>query len=602
MSTSTSSLFEPLEVIGRGLFGTVRKVRRKSDGAIFVRKEIDYNLMNQAERQQIIAEFRILRELTHPNIVAYYTSDLLPDQRMLHLYMEYCAGGDMAQLILTFKEDGLSFPERFVWMVLVQMLLALYRCHYGIDAPACDLSGSRQRLPARLGSRKVIHRDIKPDNIFLSGDNEVVKLGDFGLAKMLTGADMAKTYVGTPYYMLPEVLRDEPYEPTCDIWLLGCVLYEMCALQLPFKAKTHIQLHEKIREGKVAELPKHYSKELTSLIMWCLTVDPDRRPLTAELLDSALVRFNRKEMELKELETRLILREMKLQHAESEVRKAELRVGKAHLEHGAREAEVAAREAKLVRMEQAVEAKRQELAARERKMKELSTENTSEITLWVEEKLAAYQHDCAVQLREKEEQCSARLERMRQQMVAESADDRIQYRAEFDRALDQGVREQVMLLLLSKERLREYLQKTNLGGMLQHGLHPTTPLPARTARPPLVHRAQTAPNYTQPPPQPMRKTSRLQTLPPQAATAYTHTPERGSQTPTHAYPTPLLLGISKRTLTAPRLKGPRLMDPAQLLVSQCRRSVLGSRDEPALGTSTLSNVVYTGPGGLPGVA
>lgn len=296
-----------LEVIGKGSFGTVRKVRQKCDGKILVRKEIEYTLMNTHERNQLISELRILRELDHPNIVRYFRHDHIAEQKMIHIYMEYCDGGDLAHVVMKFKRNKERVPEELVWQVLTQTLLALHRCHYGIEATKVNLyTGNRDREPSINSETVVIHRDIKPDNIFLHNGGQNIKVGDFGLAKMITSRnDFAKTYVGTPYYMSPEVLMDEPYTPVCDIWSLGCVLYELCALEPPFIAKTHMKLQEKIRLGTFPELPDYYSPHLRSIINDCITVDTNVRPSCYKLLETLSVRFLRKEMELKEMGEKL---------------------------------------------------------------------------------------------------------------------------------------------------------------------------------------------------------------------------------------------------------------------------------------------------------
>ncbi|EGV63488.1 G2-specific serine/threonine protein kinase [Yamadazyma tenuis] len=300
MTSSISDEYEALEVIGKGSFGTVRKVRQKSDNHMFVRKEIDYTSMNTQERNQLISELRILRELNHPHVVKYCRHDHLMSKKSIHIYMEYCDGGDLGQVVANFKKNKETVPEEFVWQVMVQTLLALHKCHYGIDAKKVNLFASSEVEPPINSETVIIHRDIKPDNIFLLNAGKTIKLGDFGLAKMLTSQnDFAKTYVGTPYYMSPEVLMDNPYSPVCDIWSLGCVLFELCALQPPFQAKTHLSLQTKIKKGIIPDLPSCYSLQLTSMIKECITVDPESRPSCFDLLQALPVRFLRKEMELK---------------------------------------------------------------------------------------------------------------------------------------------------------------------------------------------------------------------------------------------------------------------------------------------------------------
>lgn len=321
-----SDEYEALEVIGKGSFGVVRKVRQKSDGQLFVRKEIEYHSMNTQERNQLISELRILRELNHPNIVKYCRHDHLMNKKSIHIYMEYCDGGDLGHIISNFKKNKESVPEEFIWQVLVQTLLALHKCHYGIDAKKVNLfsNDSKETEPSINSETVIIHRDIKPDNIFMLNSGKTIKVGDFGLAKMLTSQnDFAKTYVGTPYYMSPEVLMDNPYNPVCDIWSLGCVLFELCTLQPPFQAKTHLQLQTRIKKGIIPELPDTYSSQLISIIKECITVDPDIRPSCFDLLQTLPIRFLRKEMELKEISLDLSEYQKQLYSKGDELKKKE---------------------------------------------------------------------------------------------------------------------------------------------------------------------------------------------------------------------------------------------------------------------------------------
>lgn len=135
--------------------------------------------------------------------------------------------------------------------------------------------------------------------MFLGEDNSV-KLGDFGLSKVMQSHDFASTYVGTPFYMSPEICAAEKYTLKSDIWSLGCIIYELCTREPPFNAKSHYQLVQKIKEGKIATLPPVYSAELFAVIKDCLRVNPDRRPDTATLLNLPVVRLMRKEKEVVE--------------------------------------------------------------------------------------------------------------------------------------------------------------------------------------------------------------------------------------------------------------------------------------------------------------
>lgn len=121
--------------------------------------------------------------------------------------------------------------------------------------------------------------------------------------------DFASTYVGTPFYMSPEICAAEKYTLHSDIWAVGCIMYELCTKQPPFNAKTHIQLVQKIRDGRYVPLPDKYSQQLKDIIGSCLRVNPDHRPDTAKLLDHPNIRMMRRERELSALSRSLRTKE-----------------------------------------------------------------------------------------------------------------------------------------------------------------------------------------------------------------------------------------------------------------------------------------------------
>ncbi|EQL31854.1 NEK protein kinase [Blastomyces gilchristii SLH14081] len=333
--------YDVLERIGCGSFGVIRKVRRKADGYILCRKEINYVKMSQKEREQLTTEFNILSSLRHPNIVAYYHREHLKASQDLYLYMEYCGGGDLGMVIKNLKATGKYAEEEFVWRIFSQLVTALYRCHYGVDPPEAGsnvLGPPPNNKPSGLKGKQaqmmILHRDLKPENIFLGADQSV-KLGDFGLSKQMRSHDFASTYVGTPFYMSPEICAAEKYTLHSDIWAVGCIMYELCQKEPPFNARTHIQLIQKIREGKFAPLPDMYSSELKSVVASCLRVNPDHRPDTAALLNMPVIRLMRKEKEVVDLGISLRkreesvsqrLKEVELNYARLEKEKATMKM------------------------------------------------------------------------------------------------------------------------------------------------------------------------------------------------------------------------------------------------------------------------------------
>ncbi|KAK6355368.1 G2-specific serine/threonine protein kinase [Orbilia brochopaga] len=340
--------YEVLELIGRGSFGQIHKVRRVRDGLILARKEISYNRMSAKEKEQLTAEFSILSKLQHPNIVRYYSREHNKTDHSLYIYMEYCGGGDLSNHIKRCKSNGTLVPEHIVWSIFTQLVLALYKCHNGTDPPALeDMADGWEKkktspslaAAARTkatGREVIVHRDLKPENVFL--DHETcVKLGDFGLSRILASDQhMATTYVGTPYYMSPEIVCDLPYTSRSDIWSLGCVIYELCVLSPPFDAKSLPALCQKIQAGRYNPLPNSYSPELRRVVDLCLRTNPSERPDTAKLLDLQIIRTIRRELDALEISRSLKTREEVLRRREKDVDSAEKNMSKILEEAAAR--------------------------------------------------------------------------------------------------------------------------------------------------------------------------------------------------------------------------------------------------------------------------
>ncbi|KAA8569433.1 hypothetical protein EYC84_001069 [Monilinia fructicola] len=337
---SEESKYEVLEKIGHGSFGIIRKVRRKNNGEILCRKEINYMRMSQKEREQLQAEFAILSSLKHPNIVGYYHREHLKSSQDLHLYMEYCGNGDLGRIIKDLQAKNKYAEEGFIWSIFAQLVSALYRCHYGVDPPEVGSNvmglGNTAKPQKPAPGVMILHRDLKPENIFL-GEGNSVKLGDFGLSKLMESHDFASTYVGTPFYMSPEICAAERYTLKSDIWSLGCIMYELCTREVPFNAKSHFQLVQKIKEGKVTPIPNIYSPELASVIKDCLRVNPDRRVDTVTLINLPVVKLMRKEKEVVELSRLLRTKE---EMAAKQFKELEERAEKLEAQKAAMRAEI----------------------------------------------------------------------------------------------------------------------------------------------------------------------------------------------------------------------------------------------------------------------
>jgi NIMA (never in mitosis gene a)-related kinase len=140
--------YDKIEDIGKGSFGTVAKIKRKSDGRYLVWKELNYGKMSEKEKQMLVSEVNILRDLRHTNIVKYYDRIIDKTNSKIYIIMELCEGGDIAKMIKVCKQKKSNFSEDFIWNILHQILNALNHCHTRTEG-------------------KIIHRDLKPGNVFL---------------------------------------------------------------------------------------------------------------------------------------------------------------------------------------------------------------------------------------------------------------------------------------------------------------------------------------------------------------------------------------------------------------------------------------------------
>lgn len=257
--------FKVIKFIGKGSFGAVYRVRRLSDGMEYAMKQINVTQMNASERKKAVNEIRILASLNSPYIVRFYEAFIENDS--LFIVTDYAAQGDLLTQIKRHFKRKTHFPERVVWSFFIQLILGITYLH----------------------RHKILHRDLKSANIFVNNQT-CIKIGDFGISKVCKPPDMlAKTQIGSPYYVSPEMWKNKPYGQKSDVWAIGCFLYEMVALHPPFQANSLERLAQKILTGKFDPLPRNTSPEISAMIRKLLTLDHRARPSCADVLQTAAV-------------------------------------------------------------------------------------------------------------------------------------------------------------------------------------------------------------------------------------------------------------------------------------------------------------------------
>uniref|UniRef100_A0A8C8EYK5 non-specific serine/threonine protein kinase n=1 Tax=Oncorhynchus tshawytscha TaxID=74940 RepID=A0A8C8EYK5_ONCTS len=240
-------LYHVLEMIGEGSFGRVYKGRKKFSGQVVALKFIPKVGRSEKELRNLKREIDIMRGLEHPNIVLLL--DSFETEREVVVVTEY-AEGELFQIL---EDDG-NLPESQVRDIACQLVSALYYLH----------------------SHRILHRDMKPQNILL-GKGGVVKLCDFGFARAMSVSTLVLTSIkGTPLYMSPELVEEKPYDHTADLWSLGCILYELHTGAPPFYTNSIFQLVQLIVRDPV-KWPDTMSQTCMTFLKGLLTKDPQKR-------------------------------------------------------------------------------------------------------------------------------------------------------------------------------------------------------------------------------------------------------------------------------------------------------------------------------------
>eukprot|EP00667_Euglena_gracilis_P001027 EG_transcript_1027 len=227
-------------------------------------------LTNQKQVEKLAVEISLMREYQHPNIVQYYGCEVDKTDNVLNIMMEYTPGGSISSLIAKspkgFIED-MGLLKHFTRQILQGL--------------------------SYLHQNGIIHRDIKGDNILVT-ETGSVKLADFGCSKRIgelasASRNGADTFVGTPFWMAPEVITDEQvgYGVKADIWSLGCTMVEMLTGKPPwqeFKTMWSAIYHIANSTGQPTGIPDNLSPSLQNFLDLCFERDTEKRPSALELL------------------------------------------------------------------------------------------------------------------------------------------------------------------------------------------------------------------------------------------------------------------------------------------------------------------------------
>lgn len=257
-----------MEKLGQGQFGVVHKVRELKTDILRCCKSIPKSKTSMPP-EFVLNEIAILKQLDHPNIVRLI--ECFEDSTHLHLIFEYVRGQELMQVLLSRGSRNLALSEKEAARVLRPILSSVSHCH----------------------SRRVLHKDLKPENIMVvGGENGIltgsIKIIDFGLAELLTPSSPGSTTAaGTPYYMAPEVFSHK-FDYKCDIWSVGVLMYLLLTAHLPFDAKDKPSYIKVVQRNSVSfpdKLFGHISQDAINLIKLLLTKDPFKRPSAAEALE-----------------------------------------------------------------------------------------------------------------------------------------------------------------------------------------------------------------------------------------------------------------------------------------------------------------------------
>lgn len=256
-------------IVGSGSSGTALVGRRVRDSLSIIAKILDIEDMDERQRERTRSEILCLSQCSHPSIIQYLSHH--EEKAKLLVVMELADAGDMGFQIKYRRQNRALFLEHEAAFMMTQIFLAVDYIH----------------------SKSILHRDIKPANVFVK-ENGIVKIGDFGLSRMFEESvsnPVANSLVGTPYYIAPEVWKQERYGKRADLFSIGVMWFEMLTLERPFRGDSIPAVKTAILSGNTPLFPPQlkFHPDTVSLITHLLSSDPQQRPTIMEVFMKPLM-------------------------------------------------------------------------------------------------------------------------------------------------------------------------------------------------------------------------------------------------------------------------------------------------------------------------
>ena len=265
--------FDIEKKLGQGNFGSVCLVKSKLTNKLYALKEIRGEIFNENQRKEVEREIKLLEDLNHPHIIKYFTS--FRENGNFYIVTEYINGGSLENLADRVHKEGKLLTEKIIWDFLIQTLSGLVYLHE---------------------NKKIIHRDIKPDNLLLDKDHDL-KISDFGISAVnrRDAEESVKchgTCIGPIQFMAPEMAFEKEYDFKNDIYMLGITFFVVMSGKMP-ELKKEDEDGMKILRLKNFEkmIPDYYSESLKKFILKLLTLEADKRPTARKAFAEAISHY-----------------------------------------------------------------------------------------------------------------------------------------------------------------------------------------------------------------------------------------------------------------------------------------------------------------------